>query len=163
MNLVCDNEESELPNVVCVAAQAILILINKYYTLMKETELYVIAIVMCPDKKLKWFKDHGHTAAQIRDIKKTVLTHWNESYKGDEEVLPPALAAKSKWVVPTESDNNQNTDTILTYLADPVIKSSAVKEAGGYMKYWNQATEHQPRVGKMGLDFYSAPGQYKLY
>jgi hypothetical protein len=47
------------------------------------------------------------------------------------------LQAKSKWVVPTESDNNQNTDTILTYLADPVIKSSAVKEAGGYMKYWN--------------------------
>jgi hypothetical protein len=24
---------------------------------------------MCPDKKLKWFKDHGHSAAQIRDIK----------------------------------------------------------------------------------------------
>ena len=44
MNLVCDDEESKLPNVVCVAAQAILILINKYYTLMKETELYVIAI-----------------------------------------------------------------------------------------------------------------------
>ncbi|KAF8234231.1 hypothetical protein L208DRAFT_1550786, partial [Tricholoma matsutake] len=65
MNLVCDDEESKLPNVVCVAAQTVLILINKYYTLMKETELYVIAIVMCPDKKLKWFKDHGHTAAQI--------------------------------------------------------------------------------------------------
>ena len=73
------------------------------------------------------------------------------------------LQAKSKWVVPTEPDNNQNTDTILTYLADLVIKSSAVKEAGGYMKYWNQATEHQPHVGKMGLDFCSAPGQYKLY
>lgn len=73
--------------------------------------------------------------------------------------------AKSKWVVPTESqaDSNQNTDTILTYLADPVIKSSAIKEAGGYMKYWNRATEHRPRVGKMGLDFCSAPGQYKLY
>ncbi|KAF8225390.1 hypothetical protein L208DRAFT_1306448, partial [Tricholoma matsutake] len=112
-------------------------LINKYYTLMKETELYVIAIVICPDMKLKWFKDHAHTAAQIRDIKKTVLTCWNESYKGDEEVLSPAPAAKSKWVIPTESDNNQNSDTILTYLVDPVFKSSAIKEAGGYMKYWN--------------------------
>jgi hypothetical protein len=47
MNLVCDDAESELPNVVCVAAQAVLILINKYYTLMKETELYVIAIGKC--------------------------------------------------------------------------------------------------------------------
>ena len=44
MNLVCDDAESELPNVVCVAAQAVLILINKYYTLMKDTKLYVIAI-----------------------------------------------------------------------------------------------------------------------
>jgi hypothetical protein len=73
------------------------------------------------------------------------------------------LQAKSKWVVPTKSDNNQNTDTILTYLADPVIKSSAIKEAGGYMKHWNRATEHQLHVEKMGLDFCSAPGQYKLY
>jgi hypothetical protein len=47
MNLVCDDEESELSNVVCVAAQAVLILINKYYTLMKDTELYVIAIGKC--------------------------------------------------------------------------------------------------------------------
>jgi hypothetical protein len=39
---------------------------------------------MCPDKKLKWFKDHGRTAAQIRDIKKLVVTRWNETYKGDE-------------------------------------------------------------------------------
>jgi hypothetical protein len=47
MNLVCDDEESELPNVVRVAAQAVLILINKYYTLMKGTELYIIAIGKC--------------------------------------------------------------------------------------------------------------------
>jgi hypothetical protein len=47
MNLVCDDEESKLSNVVCVAAQAVLILINKYYTLMKDTELYVIAIGKC--------------------------------------------------------------------------------------------------------------------
>jgi hypothetical protein len=54
---------------------------------------------MCPDKKLKWFKDHGHIAAQIQDIEKTVLTCWNESYKGDEEVLPPALAVPQRGKV----------------------------------------------------------------
>ncbi|KAF8232482.1 hypothetical protein L208DRAFT_1271800 [Tricholoma matsutake] len=63
----------ELPNVVHVAAQAVLLLIDKYYYLMKDCELYTIAIVMCPDKKLKWFKDHG-SAAQIF-IKKLVVTH----------------------------------------------------------------------------------------
>ena len=48
MTLVCDDDDSELPNVVCVAAQAVLLLINKYYSLMKDCELYVIAIGKCP-------------------------------------------------------------------------------------------------------------------
>ena len=44
MTLVHDNEDRELPNVVRVAAQAVLLLIDKYYSLMKDCELYVIAI-----------------------------------------------------------------------------------------------------------------------
>jgi hypothetical protein len=51
---------------------------------------------MCPDKKLKWFKDHGHTAAQIRDIKKLVLTRWAETYKRDEETVPAATSAAQR-------------------------------------------------------------------
>jgi hypothetical protein len=43
MILVCDDEDMELPNVVRVAAQAVL-LIDKYYCLMKDCELYTIAI-----------------------------------------------------------------------------------------------------------------------
>ena len=53
---------------------------------------------MCPDKKLKWFKDHGRSAAQIRDIKKLVVTRWNETYKGDEEP-PPATEAPRRGKV----------------------------------------------------------------
>jgi hypothetical protein len=50
---------------------------------------------MCPDKKLKWFKDHGQTAAQIQDIKKMVIERWDETYKGeDSEALPPAPAPR---------------------------------------------------------------------
>ena len=44
MTLVCDDEDMELPNVVLVAAQAVLLLIDKYYCLMKDCELYTIAI-----------------------------------------------------------------------------------------------------------------------
>jgi hypothetical protein len=40
----CEDEDAELSNVVRVAAQAVLLLINKYYSLMKGYELYVIAI-----------------------------------------------------------------------------------------------------------------------
>jgi hypothetical protein len=47
MTLVRDDDDSELPNVVRVAAQAVLLLIDKYYSLMKDCELYVIAIGKC--------------------------------------------------------------------------------------------------------------------
>jgi hypothetical protein len=46
---------------------------------------------MCPDRKLKWFKDHGHSAAQIRDTKKLVINRWKESYQGTgDDVEAPA-------------------------------------------------------------------------
>ena len=44
MTLVYEDKEAELPNVVRIVAQAVLLLINKYYSLMKGCELYVIAI-----------------------------------------------------------------------------------------------------------------------
>src|ERR1700748_779458 len=70
---------------------------------------------------------------------------------------------KSKWVRTQDSEDSQDPDTISTYLTDPVIKSSAVKEAGGVVKDWDQATQHHPRVAKMGLDFCSAPGDFHCF
>jgi hypothetical protein len=35
---------------------------------------------MCPDRKLKWFKDHGRTAMQIKEVKKMVIRRWEQSY-----------------------------------------------------------------------------------
>jgi hypothetical protein len=65
---------------------------------------------MCPDKKLKWFKDHGCSAAQIRDIKKLVVTRWNETYKGDEEPSPATEAPRrgkvSDSIVTLSLNNN---------------------------------------------------------
>jgi hypothetical protein len=65
---------------------------------------------MCPDKKLKWFKDHGRSAAQIRDIKKLVVTRWNETYKGDEEPFPATEAPRrgkvSDSIVTLSLNNN---------------------------------------------------------
>lgn len=57
---------------------------------------------MCPDRKLKWFKDHKRTAAQIKEIKKMVITRWQESYRGvrvedensEDETQPASGPAK---------------------------------------------------------------------
>jgi hypothetical protein len=37
---------------------------------------------------------------------------------------------KSKWVRTQDLDDSQDLDAISIYLTDPVIKSSAIKEAG---------------------------------
>lgn len=50
---------------------------------MNHTVLIFNLSVMCPDRKLKWFKDHGRTTTQIKDIKKLVINRFNESYVSD--------------------------------------------------------------------------------
>ncbi len=94
-----DDSENDIANVVRVACQAGLLLIDKYSTFAQDCDIYLIAIgeilllyiqyqllksssydtVMCPDRKLKWFKDHGRTARQIKDIEKMVVAKWNDS------------------------------------------------------------------------------------
>ena len=49
---------------------------------------------MCPDKKLKWFKDRGQNARQIKDIKKRVVDRWNETYRG--EVAPASAPCATR-------------------------------------------------------------------
>jgi hypothetical protein len=70
---------------------------------------------------------------------------------------------KSKWVSTQDLDNSQDPNAISTYLTGLVIKSSTIKEAGGVMKYWDRATQHCPRVSKMGLDFCSALGDFRCF
>ena len=49
-------------------------------------------------------------------------------------------------------------DHISTYLKDPLIPTSTIKEAGGYMLYWHHASSIRPNIARMASDFCSAPG-----
>lgn len=44
---------------------------------------------MCPDRKLKWFKDHGFPSLVTRKIKQLVIDRWEKDYK-PEPVAAPA-------------------------------------------------------------------------
>lgn len=43
---------------------------------------------MCPDRKLKWFKEHGRTTQQIKAIEKMVIKCWNDRYAPEEVAVP---------------------------------------------------------------------------
>ncbi|KAF8219319.1 hypothetical protein L208DRAFT_1341409, partial [Tricholoma matsutake] len=133
-------------------------LMHKYSLLSADCKLYQIAIVMCPDRKLKWFKDHGRTSAQIRDIKKLVVNCFKESYapaESSDAHEESALASATK-------STHGPSDDITTYLLHPVLSSDAIAEAGGYMQYWHQASARCPCLAKMGSDFCSVPGECTL-
>jgi hypothetical protein len=56
---------------------------------------------MCPDRKLKWFKDNGRSSQQIKEIKKAVIARWKESYvsgkvsnQASEAVIPEQKVCK---------------------------------------------------------------------
>jgi hypothetical protein len=40
---------------------------------------------MCPDRKLKWFQDHGRNLQQIKSIKSMICDYWENVYAGEEE------------------------------------------------------------------------------
>ncbi|KAF9471507.1 hypothetical protein BDN70DRAFT_819934, partial [Pholiota conissans] len=82
-----DDEEHDLSNIVRIACQASILLIDKYSTFTNfDCDIYVIAIAMCPDRKMKWFKDHGRSRAQITAIEKRVIAKWNKFYATDESL-----------------------------------------------------------------------------
>ncbi|KIK00434.1 hypothetical protein K443DRAFT_7641 [Laccaria amethystina LaAM-08-1] len=80
-----DDEENNPANVVQVACHAAVLLVDKYSAFSGACDISIVAIVMCPDRKLKWFQDHGHNLQQIKSIKSMICDYWENLYAGEEE------------------------------------------------------------------------------
>lgn len=138
---------------------------------------------MCPDRKLKWFRDHGHSPRQVTVIKQKVIQFWEERYKQycvapttEDAPQKSSVSEKSKFMsyniscnisqkirsryAPEEAASSQHgLDHIRTYLEEPVIQSQLIKDSKGYMAFWNNAMSSRPSVARMASDICSAPGQ----
>ncbi|KAF5345972.1 hypothetical protein D9756_010932 [Leucocoprinus leucothites] len=156
---VHEDDDDELSPVIHIAAQAAISMVNKYITLCEECEIYFIAIVMCPDRKLQWFKDNGFSCAVISQLKQTVIDQWEQNYQPD---LTPDSGITNKYMKkPTAAKSTAGKlDDIRTYLKEPVIQSSTVIDSGGYMKWWNTTATSRPNLARMGMNYCSAPGSY---
>ncbi|KAE9398400.1 hypothetical protein BT96DRAFT_822021 [Gymnopus androsaceus JB14] len=83
--------------IIRVAAHSGILVAEKYFKLFGECEVYAIAIVMSPEKKLQWFGSCGWSQEEITQVTECVLKHWSESYVH----LPTATQASSAFVAPT--------------------------------------------------------------
>ncbi|KAE9383065.1 hypothetical protein BT96DRAFT_961106 [Gymnopus androsaceus JB14] len=83
--------------IIRVAAHSGILVAEKYFKLFGECEVYAIAIVMSPEKKLQWFGSRGWSQEEITQVTERVLKRWSESYVH----LPTAAQASSAFVAPT--------------------------------------------------------------
>ncbi|KIM38776.1 hypothetical protein M413DRAFT_52653, partial [Hebeloma cylindrosporum] len=121
-------------------------LINKYIDLMKESKLYLFIMIMCPDRKVDWFKNNDFSRDEIRRLKISVIAHWVQKY-GPGTDVPAGDSAnaeqkikRSKWESSKAAPKKKHPyDHIETYLQESTISSEAVANAGGYMAYWHAA------------------------
>ncbi|KAJ7019651.1 hypothetical protein C8F04DRAFT_975384 [Mycena alexandri] len=80
-------DDASLPDVIRIAAIAALLVIGKYYALSDDTEVYRIAIIMCPDKKLEWFQTNPGWRHEDRvEADLVVRARWTESYATRESL-----------------------------------------------------------------------------
>ncbi|KAG1719767.1 uncharacterized protein EDB91DRAFT_1231303 [Suillus paluster] len=75
------SRDTELSAIVRVAALAALQVIGKYYALTDDNEVYRIAIIMCPDKKMEWFTKNRdwHEEDKI-EARRIATQRWLETY-----------------------------------------------------------------------------------
>ncbi|KAF5345225.1 hypothetical protein D9756_011482 [Leucocoprinus leucothites] len=158
---ICEDDDDALSPVICIAAQAVISMADKYIMLCEECKIYFIAIVMCPDRKLQWFKDNGYACPVYTKLKQTVIERWGQTYQ-------PNLAMTSE-PEPTCTGNTYlqkrtskkapvgNLDDINTYLKEPVVSHLAIIDSGGYMKWWNTAAASHPNLARIGMDYCSVP------
>ncbi|GBE89936.1 Putative AC transposase OS=Zea mays PE=2 SV=2 [Sparassis crispa] len=170
LTAVRDDVDMELPSVICIAAQASLLVVGKYYALTDDTDVYRIAIAMCPDKKLEWFNKNPDWRAEDHTEAAHILrARWTESYAGDSNdmsVNTPTVSVmastskRGKWASSFRNEPSTSThpiDSIDAYLESPLVSRDDVKQAGGVLAYWAQASKTRPRLARMALDFLTAP------
>ncbi|KAG8694702.1 hypothetical protein FRC08_008314 [Ceratobasidium sp. 394] len=175
LEAVC-NDSVDMSPLTRVAARAALLVYDKYIGKMtEESEMYYIAVAMCPTLKLKWFLDHGYSYNEIQRIRNLVIRRFYESYATshtpgeqpfDREhapLLDPLRPAKrvNKYLhrhalVATQSPMPAQ-DSIEHYLSEEVVPDNIIKQGGGLIQYCTNQLIHHPRVFTMALDYLTAP------
>jgi hypothetical protein len=101
LDSVWNQTHQRLPAVIRIAAKAALQVLGKYYALSDDSEVYRIAIVMCPDKKVQWFESNPDWRSEDAwEVKRIVMQRWTESYANLERALPKPTTTVAQQSVP---------------------------------------------------------------
>ncbi|KIJ98990.1 hypothetical protein K443DRAFT_70717, partial [Laccaria amethystina LaAM-08-1] len=113
-------------------------LINKYLDLMWDCDTYIVAIAMCPDRKLAWFKNKLHYSNErMQNLKSIIVRAWKKYAPDKPEGSQHQKKDKSRKAALAEVPvAKHGYDHIETYLKEPVVVKEGIVAAGGYLNYW---------------------------
>ncbi|QRV82979.1 AC transposase [Ceratobasidium sp. AG-Ba] len=103
-----------------VAARAATLVYDKYIKKMTaESDMYYLAVAMCPSLKLKWFLDNGYSYNDIQKIRNMVISRFYESYVTTSE----EQHVDSKQVI--QQDTSHPAKRVNKYLHRQALLSAA--------------------------------------
>ncbi|QRV73566.1 hAT family dimerization protein [Ceratobasidium sp. AG-Ba] len=163
---ICANTpQQKIHSITQVAAQAALLVYEKYLGAIEECDIYVISVVMCPDRKLQWFADRGY---DTKGIRAQAVQRFKERYalkakNNDNDTN--SLLDKGRGNIWTQSHSSSatastyrtNNDCIEAYFNSPCISSDIIAQHGGMLGYWHHELKRRPAVAQMALDYLTAP------
>ncbi|KAF8687108.1 hypothetical protein RHS03_09994, partial [Rhizoctonia solani] len=122
------------------AAHWSLLVYNKYMGLFTESEVYWIAVVMCPDRKLQWLCNNGCSEADISQVFSMVAARFNSLHPSPSMLDTPATTEKTsdkldiedEWLFSEKPSTTSGLQlgSIESYLRTEPISSEVIRLAG---------------------------------
>ncbi|KAG8682294.1 hypothetical protein FRC11_015078 [Ceratobasidium sp. 423] len=163
-----DTFQQGLHPAVRVAAEASWLVFDRYmgFTL-EESDVHVIAIVMCPDRKLKWYTDRGYgvdsTRARVASRFEELYPDTTQEARSQNDSQPIRnIFLQHHSSFPT-APAPLNADTIQAYLDSPVIPCNVLTQHGGVIPYRNNELSRRPQLSHMALDYLTAPDAERAF
>ncbi|SJL04353.1 uncharacterized protein ARMOST_07719 [Armillaria ostoyae] len=132
-------------------------MLNWYYQLTDDSDVYHIAMVFHPIHKLDYFEQAGWKLAWIKDAKSIVQWVFDEKYRGHYdaikeviEITPPStnMFKNLSMVLPPALSIQ---DELARYLGSP---TEAMSDA---IAWWLKNCKTYPSLSRMALDYLSIP------
>jgi hypothetical protein len=143
-------------------------LLDKYYSLTDNSEIYRIAMVLHPKHKLKYFKKQGWDEAWITMAEEIVREEFQKHYAAyaivQKKVSPSESSKKKVDGSDESSDEDPETDAksssdeeeLMTEL-DRYLKTARVKDVKEPLEWWMNNAALYPRLSRMARDFLVIP------
>ncbi|CAE6447109.1 unnamed protein product, partial [Rhizoctonia solani] len=164
LELMRDDLKRELKSVTRVAAQAALHVLDKYLKRLEESDIYWLAIVLCPWYKLHWFYDEGYSANRIEYIRRALYERYvkyRAAANTTNSTPGPAPGPSSSATTPSPrissaSSSSTPSDPLAVYLTTAPVDRAEVERVG-LLKYWQLEMQKSAPLARMALDILGAP------